>query len=210
MASSLKEANRLALYSVLMTNLAVYFAAVQTNVLFGGQWLGLAKSLPEALPAGLGLIAAGVFNAQISAGNKARIVFFRWNHALPGCRAFSHHAKNDPRIDLVALGKAFGHFPSEPREQNTLWYRLYKSVEDDPSVIQVHRAFLFTRDYTCLAMLMRIVLGGAGFIQISSQGTALGWLGLLILQFVVAGQAARDHGKRFVQTVLAIKGTEHL
>ncbi len=125
----------------------------------------------------------------------------------PGSEAFTQHAKDDPRVDIASLEKAYGPLPTELRKQNELWYRLYKSVASDPAVTQVHRAFLFARDYTCLALMMAIVLGITGFFQIPSAGTALSYSMVLVLQFVLAGQAARNHGRRFVTTVLALKGT---
>jgi hypothetical protein len=39
-----------------------------------------------------------------------------------------------------------GPLPTDPRQQNALWYILYKSVGDDPSVSQLHREFLSARD----------------------------------------------------------------
>jgi hypothetical protein len=129
-----------------------------------------------------------------------------WNDPLPGCKAFTCHALSDPRVDIACLELTHGPLPTAAREQNALWYKLYKSIEQEPAVKQVHRAFLFTRDYTSLALMLVIVLGITGFIQISSTRVALIYLALLLLQFALAGQAARNHGKRFVTTVLAIKG----
>jgi hypothetical protein len=132
----------------------------------------------------------------------------RWRNPLPGCEAFSRYAKGDERIDFSALERLWGPLPENPREQNALWYRLYKSVDLDPSVEQVHRSFLFTRDYACLALMLAVVLGLVGFVQIPSKRIAAVYFFVLVLQFLVAGQAARIHGKRFVTTVLAIKGAE--
>ncbi len=39
----------------------------------------------------------------VNSNNKARIVFWKWRYALPGHRAFSALAHNDPRIDLKLL-----------------------------------------------------------------------------------------------------------
>ncbi|MCH9052754.1 MAG: hypothetical protein IIA72_17055 [Proteobacteria bacterium] len=206
MVASLKDANKLPLLAAMVANLAVFYAAVKTDAIIGGAWLDVARSLTEALPAGLGLVLIGIVNAQLSADAKARIVFFRWQNPLPGSHAFTHYSATDPRIDLGFLEEAHGPLPTDPRQQNALWYKLYKSVEKDASVMQVHREFLFARDYTCLALMMAILLGGAGLVQIPSSGTALSYLGVLVVQFLLAGRAARNHGRRFVTTVLALKG----
>lgn len=206
MAGSLKNANKLPLLALMAANLAIFYVALKSGALLGGQWVHLARGATQALPGGLGLVLIGIANAQLSADAKARIVFWRWNNPLPGSEAFTRHAGRDPRVDLAAIAKAYGPLPVDRREQNALWYRLYKSVDNDASVQQVHREFLFTRDYACLALMMMAVLGTAGFIQFASMSTALGYLALLAVQFALAVRAARNHGRRFVTTVLALKG----
>ena len=206
MARSLKDANRVPLLAMMAANLVVFYATVKTDAIFGGDWLELARGWQDALPAGVGLILVGIANAQTSAENKARIVFLRWKNPLPGSEAFTRHAASDPRVDLDAIEGAHGPLPTDPREQNALWYRMYKSVADDSSVWQVHREFLFTRDYTCLSLMVLVVLGGAGFFLIPSTQTGLIYLALLVLQYFLTSRAARHHGGRFVTTVLALKG----
>lgn len=205
MSDSLKD-YKPALFGLMAANIALYYAVVQNNAILTGDWISLAKNLEGVLPAGLGLVLTGVINAQLSPEMKARIVFMSWRDPLPGCKAFTCHAQSDARVDVACLELTYGPLPTAPREQNALWYKLYKTIEQEPAVRQSHRAFLFTRDYTSLALMFVAVLGVAGFIQIPSTQIAFIYLGLLLLQLVLAGQAARNHGKRFVTTVLAIKG----
>jgi hypothetical protein len=206
MAGSLKEENSLRLYGVMAGNLIAFYTLVKGSSILAGDWGAAVQDLGQALPAGLGLLLTGIVNAQLSADAKGRVVFLRWRNPLPGSEAFTRHAHSDHRVDLNALQRQHGPLPTDPRQQNALWYKLYKSVESEPAVIQAHRAFLFARDYTCIALMMLIVLGGIGLWQISSTKGALFYIGGLALQFVLAGQAARNHGRRFVSTVLALKG----
>ena len=205
MTLSLKGQNSLPLYGLMAANLAMFFGAVQHDAILRGDWMEAARHFGEAIPAGIGIALTGLLNAQLSADAKARIVFLRWRDPLPGSEAFTKHAPADPRVDLAALTAAIGPLPVTPRDQNALWYKLYKSVASDPAVGQVHRAFLFTRDYACLALFAFVILGIAGFAQIPSARTAFGWLALLAVQFLLARRAARTHGVRFVTTVLALK-----
>jgi len=205
MAVSLKDQNKPALLAIVVANFVLYFAAVQSDALFAGNWYELLKESTTAIPAGIGLVLVGVANALVPATWKARIVFLRWRNPLPGCQAFSRYAHRDDRIDVTALEREVGAFPTDPREQNALWYKLYKSVDDDPSVKQVHREYLFTRDYATLALMMLLVLGVLGIVQIPSWGTALVYCGLLVAQLILVRQAALNHGRRFVCTVLAIR-----
>ena len=205
MAASLKERNKWALMSVAAGNLLIFYAAVQYDSLLAGDWTELAAGLEKLIPTGLGLALIGIINAQFSAEAKSRIVFMRWDNALPGCEAFSYYAHSDPRVDVAALDSLYGPLPTDPREQNSLWYKLYRSVEDHASVLQAHKEFLFARDYACLAVMMMAVLGISGFLYVPSFGTSAAYFALLLLQFVLASRAARNHGKRFVSTVLALK-----
>lgn len=205
MALSLKDQNKLPLLAVAIGNLAMF------ALLIGGDSFQIpslgstANALRDALPAGIGLILIGIVNAQMSPDLKARIVFGKWRHPLPGSEAFSRHAKQDDRVDVVALERLFGPFPMAPKEQSALWYRLYQTVREEPPVNQVHREYLFTRDYTCIALMLVLVLGPIGWFKIPSVTMALGYWALLIVQFTLANRAARMHGRRFVTTVLALK-----
>jgi hypothetical protein len=203
---SLQDANRAALLLVAAANAVTFYLAVKTDALLGGQWVITAKNLPEILPTGLCLVLVGVANAQLTGDAKARIVFFRWRDPLPGSEAFTRHAIADPRIDLSTLERNNGPLPTDPRQQNLLWYRLYQSVADHPAVLQVHREYLFTRDYACLSLLMLIGLGTAGLFQFPSKSTALGYISLLTVQYLLVRRAARNHGVGLVTTVLALKG----
>lgn len=206
MAESLKDATSKPLLVVMAANVAVFYAAVQTGALFSGDWLALLRNWAEALPGGLGIVLTGIVNAQLTSEAKARLVFWRWRDPLPGCEAFSRHAGSDSRIDLTAIERAHGPLPTDPKQQNALWYRLYRLVGGEPAVTQVHRSFLFARDYTCISALILIVLGPIGLFEIPSLRTALIYIAMLGTQYIVARQAARNHGCRFVTTVLALSG----
>ena len=197
--------NPLPLIAVLGLNLAVLMLVVKTGRLLAPGIDDVARQWRDFLPAGVGVVFAGVVNGLLSSENKARLVFWRWADPLPGSFAFSRYAQHDPRIDMNSLRKAMGDWPSEPREQNALWYRLYKSVEREPAVIDAHGHFLLTRDYTAIAFLLLITAGPIGFWLISSVTTAGVYLGLLLLQYLLSRQAAHNYGVRFVTTVLALK-----
>ena len=206
MAISLKGQNSPGLYALMAANLALFYGVVQHDIILAGNWMEAVGRLRGIVPAGVGIALTGVLNAQLPADVKARIVFLRWRDPLPGSEAFTKHGPSDPRVDMGALQRAFGPLPTAAREQNALWYKMYKSVASEPAVSHVHRAFLFTRDYACLSLFALVVLGIAGFVQIQLRTAAFGFLGLLVLQFLLARRAARNHGVRFVTTVLALKG----
>jgi len=189
-------------------NLLLFLIFLKGKFLLPGAWPSAAGELWQAIPASLGLALTGVINSQLSATTKARLVFLRWSNPLPGCEAFSRYASSDARVDVGALERKVGPFPVEPRAQNDLWYKLFKSVESQAAIVQGHQAFLFTRDYACLAFLMVIVLGVAALVQNpDGKSTAL-YFGFLALQYLLTRRSARNNGQRLVGSVLAAKSAE--
>jgi hypothetical protein len=158
------------------------------------------------VPVGLALIVTSIANGLLNAAMKARFVFFRWDHALPGHRAFTKHGPADPRIDMDHLKKILGNkMPVSPEDQNRVWYRLYKEIENDPAIAQIHHEFLFNRYYAAFAFLFLIGFGPACLIATHSGYLALVYCVILLGQFLVVRHVAAVYGVRFVTTALARK-----
>ena len=208
MPTPLKDQNRLGLYTAVVANLALYIGTARSGALFGGDWAALAESLPAMLPAGLGLVLVGILSAQIDGTAKARLVFRRWRNPLPASDAFSRLGPADARVDMGALTRDHGPLPTDAAGQNALWFRLYRSIEDQPAVSHAHREYLFARDYHFLSALILIGLGVMALFTFDRFTTALAYVGIHTVQFLITGQAARNHGRRLVCTVLARKAAE--
>lgn len=204
----LKSENQIWSFGFLVVNLAVF--AVVTFIGLDGvpgaiQWV---QSNWESLSAvGLGVVVTTVVSNLISPQLKAALVFWRWPNPLPGHHAFTRYLGKDPRIDPDRLQARIGDFPSDPAEQNRLWYRIYRTHQSDPSVMGAHRDFLLTRDITWLSFAMFILFGlGARLLGESALQTA--WYpGMLAFQYMVSFIAARRNGIRFVLNVLAIESS---
>lgn len=205
---SLKDQNTASLVTILIVNIAIFAVALKTDQLLAADYEEMFKHSQALIPAVLGAVLIGVINGLLDIQTKARLVFWRWHDPLPASRAFSKYMHFDPRIDVAALKSKVGSFPTKPDEQNALWYKLYKSVENDERVLHVHRLFLLTRDYAGIAFMLLIVLGGIGLFAMQSYKTESLYAGALLLQYLASAVAARNYGVRFVNTVLALKATE--
>jgi hypothetical protein len=179
--------------------------AIRTDSLLSSGVDSMLQQWREVVPAGIGVILIGVVNGLLSPLTKARLVYWRWSNPLPGSFAFSRYAEQDSRIDVAALNEKVGPLPTAPRDQNSLWYKLYRSVADEPAVTDAHRASLFTRDYAGIAFLMLLVASVIGWWRIPSAATAGIYTGLLVAQYLLVRHAAQNYGVRFVTTVLAVK-----
>ena len=206
---SLKDQNRWPLWLTIAANFALFYVVSQTEALYAIGWQGLLTGTVNLLPVGLALIVTSVTNGLLSASIKARLVFLRWHHALPGHRAFSTLAPADPRIDLPRLKKAVGNkWPQSPDDQNRAWYRIYKEMESEAAIVQVHREFLLTRDYAAFALLFLTGFGTAAAVIIGVGKVLLGYGLFLLAQFLVVRHAAATYGTRLVTTVLARKAAK--
>lgn len=200
--------NTARLAAAVIANFVLYAVAVRGEQIVVGGWPMAWKAATELVPAGLLLVFITVANGLLSPMTKARLVFWRWRYPLPGCRAFSIHAKRDARINLPALRAKLGNLPKAEADQNSTWYKLYRTIEHEAAVSQGQRDFLFTRDYAALAALAILPLGTAAFVQAGSLRQAATYLAILVAQYLVTRFAAANYGTRFVCTVLAIKSAE--
>jgi hypothetical protein len=207
MSKSLKGQNNWKIWLVVAFNVLFFWSCVKANAIRSDQLLsGWIRDVATLLPAGLAGIVATVLNSLISADMKARIVFWRWHNALPGNRAFSQHAKSDPRVNVERLKSQLKTLPVDPGAQNAAWYKIYKTVEKDPSVNDAHKTFLFLRDYSTLSLLCLVMFGGvAGPMLIGDRNVATANAAVLICQFFIVCLSARNAGIRMVTNVLAIK-----
>lgn len=205
-SKTLKDQNRWQLWLIIAANAVVFYGATQWDTIALSGFRSALAGAANLLPVGLAIVVTTIANGLLSSSIKERLVFLRWHRALPGHRAFSVHAKADPRVDFVRLQRALGNkIPSDPEGENKTWYRLYLEMQNVPAVQQVHRDFLLLRDYTGLAALFLIGLGCASFFVIATWKVLAIYLGLLLLQFLVVRHAAATYGVRFVCTVLAQK-----
>ena len=208
-SKSLKDENRSQLWLTVALNAVVFYTVAQSDAIASAGWKGLFATAPDLLPVGLAFIVTSVGNGLLSANIKARLVFLRWTHALPGHRAFSKLAPADPRIDLDHLKKYLGDkLPEGPEAENKVWYRIFKEVETAPEVYDIHREFLFMRDYTGFSALFLVGLGTAALILVKSWRVALIYCLVLLLQFIVVRHVAATYGARFLCTVLAVKSAQ--
>jgi hypothetical protein len=196
--------NNKSLWLVVAFHACLFYAVVKSSSIFAIGWKGLFAASESLLPTGAAFVFVVVVNGLLSADMKARIVFLRWNSALPGHRAFSRHMHSDPRISPEHLSATLGkRLPKTPADENRAWYAMYREIRDLPEVLQAHRDFLFMRDFCAISFLMLVAFGLLS-ATLAPRTIAIYYALFLFLQFVVVGHVARTYGIRFVCTVLAI------
>jgi hypothetical protein len=208
--TSLKSENSKAIWLLVSADI-VAIVLVLTGFAFTQTSLDdLARSaiVRGILLAAVGPLIAVFLNDLLPSSFKATIVFWRIKDALPGHRAFSDHAKTDPRIDLTALKQKFGELPQSPREQNTRWYKLFQNHQSNVIVGDAHKRFLLFRDSSSLTLLILVIAGGAAALSSVPVGVQAMLIGGVGVQFLWLAVSARNTGIRLVQNVLALESSE--
>ncbi len=191
----------------LLTFSAVNFALFWVIIVSQESFAALRETLSsltakDGLLALLAPVVTLVLSGLVSPESKARLVFWRWHHPLPGCRAFSNYLHADDRIDRKRLRTIWGEFPQDPAAQNSLWYRMYTQVQDDITVAQAHRFWLFSRDLSSYAAIFLVVFAPAMLFVPIDATTKAAYIAFLAGQYVLMVLAARNYGGRFVCNVL--------
>lgn len=205
---SLKSRNIGWLVALILVDVAGMAAFVMPGVLsnMSVSALMLARAVAVMLLPVIVLLLSGLLSSDV----KAILVFWKLKNVLPGHDAFTKHAGADSRIDPSTLRRNVGAFPLDPKEQNAMWYRLYRRVGNDPSVGEAHRMFLLFRDMSAVSVLL-LAMGPLGLWLSGIAGDAIVVAtGILLGQFLSAVIAARNSGVRFVTTVLALHSAKRV
>ena len=158
----------------------------------------------RALGAAVAPVLVLLLTSLLSSDAKAVLVFWRLSKTLPGHRAFSVYAPKDARINLDSLRKNVGAFPESAREQNAMWYKLYKKVDSDVTVIQAQRQYLLFRDLATLSLLLAPISALSLYLAGASAVSSVLAVAFLIVQYVASAIAARHSGVRLVTNVLSL------
>lgn len=199
----LKTSYKTTLWLFTLANIAIYWSAVLIRDFSDLSHFFSTISDKDATFAALGPIAVLVLSGIISADNKARAIYWRFTHPLPGCFAFTRYLPSEHRADPEVLAEKWGELPTDPVEQNRLWYKMYRDVEDDIRIHESHRDSLFSRDLAGYAVVFLVVLGTAAAMSTLSWKATSIYVGILILQYFVLIIVARTYGERLVCNVLA-------
>ena len=155
--------------------------------------------------AGISGLVVLVVQDLLPRGAKEVLIFWRWRDRLPGCRAFSHYAKQDARIDQSALTSLLPDGLMTPTEQNVLWYGWLKSLEKDPAISDNHHRVLALRDSSITIFFLVLISP----LMILAPGQTWNSAGILTAMcaavYLVTRFAAYNSAVRLVGNVIARK-----
>lgn len=190
------------------TILSLILAAPSVNTLIATISLKafLESSLLKVLLSSiLGSILVKILTDILTPQIKHVIIFWRLKDTLPGHRVFSEMVNKDPRIDKENLEMRLVEFPTNPIDQNRLWYKIYQKYRNDELILDSHSKFLFFRDSCVLTIFVFIVSTTICILLKVALFQFLLVITYQILQLLILMIAGRNTGNRFVQNVLCLE-----
>jgi hypothetical protein len=153
-------------------------------------------------------ILAVALSGMVPSEWKFTLIFWKLKNVKPASEAFTKWMFEDDRVDIKVLQKKYKNLPTSPKEQNSLWYRMYKKHQEKPSVIDAHRNFLLMRDLATISFIFILIFGL--YILIRANYSFRSFIVFLIffVEYIIFCISARNYGIRFVCNVLAEESSE--
>jgi hypothetical protein len=167
-----------------------------------------AAAAPGTAAFGLIVVASLLLLGLINPGWRDRIMHWRWDDPLPGCRAFSRVGPLSGNVDMEVLKAQYGPLPSAGKEQNQLFYRIYREFREDIGVLDAHGRYLAARDIGTITALVMIPLPWLAWWTSGNGDRALGYGLVLLLVYALCVVAAKNYSWRMVQHVLALASSK--
>jgi len=139
---------------------------------------------------------------------KFKLIFWKCRNAKPASEAFTKWMFEDDRIDIKVLQKKYKNSPISPKEQNSLWYRIYKKHQEKPSVIDAHRNFLLMRDLATISFIFMFLFSLYALIRANYSFYSFIVFLIFLNEYVFFCIPARNYGIRLVCNVLAEESSE--
>lgn len=125
---------------------------------------------------------------------------------MPARTAFTELGPRDPRVDMRRIREVLGEIPTDPDEQDRIWFQYYKIHESNPRVRAVHGRFLLMRDLAWMTALLVPLAPLAMWGVTGSAHRALGYASALLLATGILIFSAQQRHYAFITTVLTCIG----
>ena len=165
--------------------------------------------VPGSLSLAIIVVAKLVLLGLVPGVWRDRLIHWRWNHPLPGSRAFTKFGRADPRVDMVGLEAAFGPLPTDQGEQGRLFYKIYSAYSNTVGVLDAHRSYLAARDIGMINLILFMLLPGFAWWATDDGIRTGAYVGALFLAYLLAATAAQVYGVRLVENSLATASVDH-
>jgi hypothetical protein len=211
---SLKEQNAWLIRAAMVGHMVAFaWIAVEPLRLLSvnGHMLALrldAAAAPGTAAFGLIVVASLLLLGMINPTWRDRIMHWRWRDPLPGCRAFTSVGPSSSHVNMSVLEIQYGPLPLAGKEQNQLFYRIYREFRDDVGVLDAHGRYLAARDIGTITALVMVPLPWFAWWASGNYERAIVYGTVLFLIYMLCVIAAKNYSWRMVQHVLALASSK--
>jgi hypothetical protein len=163
---------------------------------------------PGTAAFGLIVVISLLLLGLINPNWRDRIMHWRWHDPLPGCRAFTSIGPNSSHVNMTILEAQYGPLPTAGREQNQLFYRIYREFREDVGVRDAHGRYLAVRDVGTITALVMVPLPWFAWWASGNVVSGIVYGVTLFLLYVLCVIAAKNYSWRMVQHVLALASSK--
>jgi len=167
-----------------------------------------AAALPGSASLGLIVIASLILLGLIPPALRDKLIHLRLSNPLPGCRAFTEVGPHADHVDIAVLDQKFGPLPTDPAEQNQLFYRIYRDFRDEIGVLDSHRRYLAARDIGTITLVLAIPLPLLSFAITNQAVRSAAYFAALAGGYLLLAIAAKNYSWRMVENVLALASSK--
>lgn len=159
---------------------------------------------PGTAALGLIIVASLILLGIMSPNWRDRVIHWRWDDPLPGCRAFSVIGPHSSHVDMPNIEARHGPLPERCEEQNKLFYKIYREHRDDIGVLDAHGRYLAARDIGTITVILVVTLPWLAWWANGDFWRSVAYGGALLAVYGCCVIAAKNYSWRMVQHVLAL------
>jgi hypothetical protein len=163
---------------------------------------------PGTAALGIILIASLLLLGMVNPNWRDRIIHWRWNAPLPGCRAFTKIGPATSHVNMDVLETQYGPLPVDANQQNRTFYKIYREFRDDIGVLDSHGRYLAARDIGTITILLTLSLPWLAWWATNNLERSAEYGAMLLLIYLLCVIAAKNYSLRMVQHVLALASSK--
>lgn len=163
-----------------------------------------AAAAPGTAALGIIVVASLLLLGMINPTWRDRLMHWRWQDILPGCRAFSRVGPATSHVDMAALEQRYGALPTDGEAQNKLFYGIYREYRNEVGVLDAHGRYLAARDIGTITAILTLSLPWFAWWASGDGIRSLGYFFALAGIYSLCVIAAKNYSWRMVQHVLAL------
>lgn len=108
---------------------------------------------------------------------------------------------------MARLASCYGSLPSDPDEQNRLFYKVYRAHANEVGVLDAQKSYLAARDIGIINLILFLLLPSFAWWATGNREEVVTYAAPLFVSYLVMAITAQVYARRFFENVLAAAST---